>query len=313
MMHGVMPSRRPLGIRLVAFAPLYLFLLPSVVIRLVFDYVPMFSNVIAFMDYEMFNGWMGLGSKWVGFANFRTFVQEAWFWQLAFRTFWYALWRLVVTFPPSLVLALLINELRSRAFKKTVQTISYLPHFVSWVTAAGLVYIFLSIDPAGLVNNIKQALVGGERVVYVQKVELFLPLLLGTKIWKEVGWGSIIYLASLSTIDPQLYEAAWIDGAGRWKQLLHVTLPQLLPTTAVLLIFALGGLFTSDFDQVFNLQNPVIRPHTYVIDVWSFYKGVVDQQYSLAGAVSLFQGLITLVLLVSANWASKRVAKIGII
>jgi len=308
-----MASDKKLWVRIVSFWPLYLFLLPSLIIRFVFNYVPMFSNVIAFMDYEMWNGWMGLSSKWVGFGNFAYFIREPWFWQLAFRTFWYAFWGLIIAFPPSLILALLINELRNRQFKKIVQTISYVPHFVSWVTVAGLVYIFMSIDPAGLINNIKQALVGGERVVYMQKVELFLPLLLITKVWKGVGWGSIIYLASLSTIDPQLYEAAWIDGAGRWKQLLHITLPHIFPTTAVLLIFAMGSLFRADFDQVFNLQNPVIRAHTYVIDVWSFYKGIVDQQYALAGAVSLFQGLITFILLMSANWASKRVAKIGII
>lgn len=308
-----MALRKKTWVRIVAFAPLYLFLLPSLIIRFVFDYIPMFSNVIAFMDYEMFRGWMGLGSEWVGFDNFRIFIGQPWFWQLAFRTFWYAFWRLVITFPPSLILALLINELRNVMFKKVVQTISYLPHFVSWVTVAGLVYIFMSIDPAGLVNNIKQGLFGGERVVYMQEVQLFLPLLLLTKTWKEVGWGSIIYLASLSTIDPQLYEAAWMDGAGRWKQLVHITVPHIMPTTAVLLIFAMGGLFHADFDQVFALQNPVIRAHTYVIDVWSFYKGIVDQQYALAGAVSLFQGLITFILLMSANWASKKVAKIGII
>jgi putative aldouronate transport system permease protein len=273
----------------------------------------MFSNVIAFMDYEWYNGWMGFGSDWVGFGNFKLFITEPWFWELAFRTFWYAFWGLIIAFPPSIVLALLLNELRMQMFKKVVQTISYIPHFVSWVTVAGLVYVFMSIDPSGIVNNIKQWIFGGERVVFMQNVELFLPMLLITKVWKQVGWGSIIYLASLSTIDPQLYEAAWIDGAGRWKQLLHITLPHIFPTTAVLLIFAMGRLFHADFDQVFNMQNPVIRSRTYVIDVWSFYKGIVDQQYALAGAVSLFQGFITATLLLSTNWLSKRVAKIGII
>ncbi|RAP76582.1 ABC transporter permease [Paenibacillus montanisoli] len=291
---------------------LHVFLLPAVVLTLLFNYLPMFSNVIAFMEYDIFAGWMGLGSKWVGFDNF-AFLQEDWFYELAMRTLFYSASMLLFSFPASLILALLLNELRNQTFKKFAQTISYVPHFVSWVTVASLIYIFLSVDISGLVNNLKVALFGGERILYMQQSEYFLPVMIISQVWKEIGWGSILYLAAISTIDPQLYEAATVDGAGRWRQLLHITLPGLVPTTIVLMIFSLGGLFSGNFDQIFNLQNQVIQEKTNIISTYTYYRGVKGAEYSIATAVGLFSGVISFILLKIANFTGKKIGDTSII
>ena len=291
-------------------APLYIGLLPSFVLTLIFSYVPMFGNVIAFMDYKMFNGWMGLNSPFVGLKNF-SFVMDPVFWDLALRTIWYSVTGLIFGFPSSLILALLINEIRSLRFKRVVQTISYVPHFVSWITIASLIYIFVSIDEYGLINNIMVALFGGERISYMQHVEFFLPILIISGIWKGVGWGTIVYLASISGIDPTMYEAAQIDGAGRLKQVMYITMPSILPTTCILLIFSIGGLFSSNFEQIFALQNDVIRNQTNTINVYVYYKGLMEGKYSLSTAVGLFQGLISFILVRGSNFISKKVADIG--
>jgi putative aldouronate transport system permease protein len=291
---------------------LYLFLVPAIVLTFFFNYLPMFSNVIAFMDYDITEGWLGMDSPFVGFKQFG-FLQEPWFYELAVRTVTYSFFILAASFPLALIFALLINELKSKKFKKITQTVSYVPHFVSWVTVSGLVYIFLTVDPSGMLNDLKVFFFGGERISFMQESAYFLPLLILTQIWKETGWGCIIYLAALTTIDPHLYEAAEVDGASRWRKVWHITLPALLPTTAILLIFSLVGLFSSNFDQVFNLQNSVIRESTDTINIYTFYVGVRAQQYSLAAAVGLFQGVVTFILVMLSNYSSKKISGAGII
>lgn len=299
-------------IKLKAHHILYVFLLPAILLTFVFNYLPMFSNVIAFMDYNMFRGWMGLESEWVGFGNF-AFLGETWFYQLAVRTLVYSFFILVFSFPASLILALLLNEMRNEMLKRVVQTISYVPHFVSWVTVAGLFYIFLSVDVSGFVNNLKVALFGGERIVFMQQSGTFLPLLIISQTWKEIGWGSILYLAAIATIDPQLYEAATVDGAGRWRQMLHITLPGLIPTTVILMIFSLGAMFSGNFDQIFNMQNQVIQENTNIISTYTYYRGVKGAEYSIATAVGLFSGVISFMLLYMANYFGKKAADTSII
>jgi len=296
--------------RMKRMTPLYIALLPSFLLTFVFAYLPMFGNVIAFMKYDPFKGFMGFESPWVGFANF-SFVNDRKFWDLAWRTVWYSVNGLIFGFPSSFILALLINELRSLKYKRIIQTISYIPHFVSWITIASLIYIFLSIDEYGLLNNILQALFGAERVSFMMYHENFLPILIISGIWKGVGWGTIVYLASISGIDPTLYEAAQIDGAGRWKQCRHITLPSIIPTTCILLIFSIGGLFSSNFDQIFALQNDVIRNQTNTINVYAYYVGLQGRRYALATAVGLFQGFIAFILIRGSNYISKRFANIG--
>ena len=172
-------------------------------------------------------------------------------------------------------------------------------------------YLFLSTDRSGLVNNILE-LFGKERYSYMQDARFFLPFLVISQTWKEVGWGTIIYLASLAAIDPQMYEAATVDGAGRWKQCFYITLPSLLPTTSVLLIFALGKMFTSNFDQIFNMQNTLIRSKTDTLNIHTYYRGVVYQQYAYAAAVGLFQGVISLMLVLATNYATKKLSDTGV-
>jgi len=303
---------RPAKASRTSYLPLYLYLLPALGLTLCFNYLPMFSNIIAFMDYRFYNGWMGLDSEWIGLKNF-AFLQDTAFWELAWRTLYYSTFILLFSFPAPLILALLLHELRSKVFKKFIQTVSYIPHFVSWVTVASLFYIFLSYDPSGVVNNLKQLIFGGEREVFMQEPTNFLPLLILSQTWKEIGWGSILYLAAISMIDPLLYEAAKVDGANRWQQMFRITLPSMRSTTIILLIFSLGGLFGGNFDQIFNFQNQVIQNETNIINTYTFYKGIREQQYSLATAVGLFQGLIGFLLIYMANYTAKKYSDSGII
>lgn len=290
---------------------LYLMLLPAVGFTLVFAYLPMAMNVIAFMDYKLTAGWMGLGSKWVGFAQFKRFLTDPTFYQVALRTIFYAAMKLLVSFPAPIILALLLNELRNQVFKRTVQTIAYLPYFVSWVTVAGLIYLFLSISSTGIVNNLIEAL-GGKRILFMSRTQYFLPVMLFSTIWKGVGLGSIIYLATIASIEQQLYEAARIDGAGRWKQLLHITVPGIMPAVIIILILNAGSIFSADFDQIVNLQNNVIQTDTDVINVYSFHVGVSQRRYAVGTAISLFQAVINFILVWLTNFAAKRIRGTGL-
>jgi putative aldouronate transport system permease protein len=289
-----------------------MFLVPAILLTLVFAYLPMFSNVIAFMDYDPGNGWFGLKSPFVGLKYFSMILQDQQgFYPLVWRTFYYSVLGLVFGFPIPIILALLINELKARAFKRTVQTIFYLPHFVSWVTIASLVYWFLTTDTEGVFNNIRQFLGAEERIIYMKYPKYFPWVLVISGNLKGAGWGTIIFLAAIAAIDPQLYEAATIDGAGRWKQFVHVTFPGILPTTVMMLIFAFGGLFSSNFDQVYNLQNPIIRTGTDTINVYTYWTGVFGGKYSIATAVGLFQGAINAALILAVNWVAKKVTDYG--
>jgi len=290
---------------------LYLFLLPAILITLIFGYLPMISNVIAFMDYDMAKGWMGLASPFVGLKNF-SFLHESWFYYLSLRTINYSVVGLIFGFPASLILALLFNELRGKTYKKVVQTISYIPNFVSWVTIAGLTYMFLTVEPEGLINTIKVAFFGGERISFMQDPKYFLAIIVITGIWKGIGWGTILYMAALSTLDEQIYEAAEVDGANRWAKTRYITLPGLVPTFCILLIFALGGLFSSNFDQIFNLQNSVIRDDVSTINLYTYFNGIVNQQYSLTTAVGLFQGIVSFILIYVTNTITRKLSDTGI-
>ncbi|GIQ64731.1 hypothetical protein PACILC2_32990 [Paenibacillus cisolokensis] len=226
----------------------------------------------------------------------------------------YSVTMMVATFTAPLVLALMLNELRSERFKRMVQTSSYIPHFVSWVTVAGLFYMFLTVDATGIVNNLRQLIdPDATRISYMQDAKNFLPVLVISEVWKETGWGTILYLAALTGIDPQQYEAAQVDGASRLQRLLYITLPGLTPTMCILLIFSLSGLFSTNFDQVFNMQNKMIRMETDTIGVYTYYQGLVSGQYAYSAAVGLFQGLISFILIMLTNAITKRLSNVGII
>jgi putative aldouronate transport system permease protein len=291
--------------------PLYFFVLPAVAFTLLFAYLPLFTNVIAFMDYSLLKGWLGMGSPWVGFKWFQRFLTDPEFLPIAFRTIYYSLAKLAFSFPAPIILALLLNELRSQAFKRTVQTISYLPYFVSWVTVSSLLYMFLSLSSTGLFNNILE-LFGLQRIPFMSKSRYFLPILVVSDLWKGVGWGSIIYLAAIASIEQQLYEAARIDGASRWQQMRFITLPGIMPAMVILLILTAGGIFNANFDQMFTLQNDVIRPDTHVVNTYAYEIGIFTRKFSLGTAINLFQGLINFVLVWVTNLASKRIRGTGL-
>ena len=218
---------------------------------------------------------------------------------------------LVIKFPVTIVFALLLNEIRYSGYKRIVQTVSYLPHFISWVILASLVYVFLTTDSIGIFNNIRVAL-GLEKVIYMKYPANFPWVLSLSSLYKELGWGSFIYLAAISAVDIQLFEAARIDGASRFQQVWNITLPSILPTVVIMLVMSMGSLFSSNFDQVFNLQNPVIQINTNTIATYTYTTGIVRQRYSIAAAVGLFQGVVNCVLMIGTDRISKKVTSYGL-
>lgn len=293
--------------RIVRDKYLYLMLLPAVAVMLIFKYLPMGGLLMAFEDYSPFKGIFG--SKWVGFANFVKIFTQPKFTTAIRNTLVVSLLDLVIGFPAPILLALLINELENKVFKRIVQTVSYLPHFLSWISVVGIVSILFGRD--GIVNDIRIALGAQERIVFLAKQEWFIWLLLGTMVWKETGWGTVIHLANLSSISPDLYEAANIDGANRLQQIRYITIPHMMPTVIVLLIFKMGTLFSSNFELIYGMQNPYIDFE--VISTIVFQTGIKTGNYSVATAIGLMEGLVALILVLGSNWISKKVTGDGIL
>ena len=280
---------------------LYTFLIVPVIFLLIFRYLPMAGNVIAFRRFRP--GSSIFGDEWVGLHYFEMFVSNAQFWNVFWNTVILGALTLLVCFPLPIVLALLLNELRSRRFKRIVQTISYLPHFLSIVIVAGIVFQLTSLD--GTINQIVTAL-GGDPISFMQRPEWFRSIYVTSEVWQTVGWGTILYLAALTTIDEQLYEAARIDGANRWQQTWHITLPGIRPTMVVLLILNIGTFMAVGFEKVLLLQNPLIYSTGDVISTYLYRVGIESAQFSYATAIGLFEAVIGLVLVLSANFISRR-------
>ncbi|MDF2725416.1 MAG: sugar transporter permease [Paenibacillus sp.] len=289
----------------------YLLILPGLLYFLVFQYIPMYGIVIAFKDIAPFEGVRGIfTSEWVGFKHFRTFADSYYFWDLLRNTLLISFYRLLFGFPAPILLALLINEVRSLAFKRIVQTVSYLPHFISMVVLAGLITTLLSVD-GGIINAVLQKL-GFEPIYFLGDKHYFRSMLVASGIWKEVGWGTIIYLAAISGIDPQLYEAAIVDGAGRFRQVIHITLPGILFIVVIMFIFAAGNLLNAGFEQIFLLYSPPVYEVADIIDTYVYRKGLLEMQYSFATAVGLFKSVIALALLLGTNFLAKKLNQEGI-
>ncbi len=280
----------------------YLMVAPVLAFYLLFHYAPMYGAVIAFKDFVPKKGI--LGSDWIGLTHFRAFFEDYYFLRVVTNTLVISVSSIVWGFPAPIILALLLNELRDGSFKKTAQTITYLPHFMSLIVVCGLIIDFTS--RFGLINDLIEWL-GGGRESLLLNPGMFVPIYVVSDVWKEVGWGSIIYLATLSTIDPQLYEAATMDGAGRWKRLAHITFPSLLPTIVILLILRLGRLMNVGFEKIILLYNPVTYETADVISSYVYRKGLLEFSYSYSAAVGLFNSAINFAIIVSANWISRRV------
>jgi putative aldouronate transport system permease protein len=276
--------------------------LPVVVWYILFRYVPMYGIIIAFKNYNIFTG---IGkSPWVGFLYFQQFFQSVFFWRLLRNTFLISIYGLVFGFPAPIILALLFNELKNGFFKKLTQTISYLPHFISTVIIVSMFVEFLS-PTRGLVNNLISAM-GGSRVYFLGDPKYFRTVYTLMNIWRGVGWGTIIYLAALTGISPELYEAAIIDGCNRFRQTLHVTLPGIANTIIIMLIFRIGELLSVGSESIILMYNPAIYETADVISTYVYRRGLVEAQYSFGAAVGLFDALIGMALIGIANTLAKR-------
>jgi putative aldouronate transport system permease protein len=286
---------------------IYLMVLPVVLYYLIFHYGPMYGAVIAFQDFNPVKGiW---GSKWIGFENFTDFFNGIFFWRLVRNTLAINVLDLIFHFPAPIILALLLNEITSPAFKRTVQTITYMPHFMSLVVVVGILVDFFARD--GFINNIFSVF-GGTPIAFMQRADWYWTLFVGSAIWQSIGWGSIIYLAAITNIDPTLYEAATVDGASRMRQLIHITLPGILPVILILLILRVGNMMTVGYEKTLLMYNPLTYETADVISTYVYRKGVLNTDYSFSAAVGLFNSVINFALLLLANRASKRVTETGL-
>jgi putative aldouronate transport system permease protein len=271
-------------------------LAPAVIVLLIFCYVPMFGISIAFQDFVPAKGI--LGSRWVGLDNFKFMFALPHVGQVLMNTITISLFKIILGILVPVCFALLLNEIRLRHFKKTVQTIVYLPHFLSWVVLAAVVqYVF---DFNGPINNLAVTM-GGARTLFMASNTWFQPICILTDTWKEFGYGSIIYLAALTSIDPGLYEASAIDGANRWQQMLHVTLPGIVPTIVLMLTMNLPNILNANFDQIYNLYNPLVYQTGDIIDTYVYRIGIVQREYSLATGVGLIKSVVGMALMLIAN------------
>ncbi|WP_027629212.1 ABC transporter permease [Ruminiclostridium cellobioparum] len=280
---------------------IYLMAIPVAAFYICFCYLPMGGLVIAFQDYAPAKGI--LGSEWVGFQNFINFFHDYQFTRLLRNTIFLSLKLIVFGFPAPILLALLINEIRWKTYRKTVQTLSYLPHFISLVVVCGLISDFTS--STGLVNQLL-SYIGVEPKTFLMQPKMFQPLFVTTDIWQTIGWGSIVYLSAISSIDPGLYEAATIDGAGRFRQILSVTIPSLMSTIIVLFIMRIGNIMSLGYEKVILLYNPTIMERADIISSFTYRRGLLDMDYGFSTAVGMFNSVINFAILWIANRLCKK-------
>lgn len=281
--------------------------IPGIVYFIMFRIIPSFGSIIAWQKYNIFKGiW---GSPWVGWANFQRMFAYPDFGRILYNTLAIGGMIIIFGFPVPIVLALLLNEVRSKGFKRLMQTLWYMPHFLSWVIVGQLVYSVLS-PTSGIVNVIIKAL-GGESIFFMAQGALFKPIAVLAHIWKESGFTSIIYIAAISGIDPNLYEAAEIDGAGRWTQMWRITLPLIMPTVVIMLLLGIGRFLEVGFDHIWNLLNSVVWSDGDILNTYIYRVGLQDGRYSLTTAIGLFKALVSFVLLIGGNKLSEKLTGRG--
>lgn len=302
------PGKGRLIKRVWKYRTLYLLFAPVLLYFIIFRYYPMIYLSMSFMDYNPFKGLSG--SPWVGLKHYISFFQSRDIWMLIRNTFLINILSLIIGFPSPIILALLLNEVRCHRLKKAVQTISYLPHFISTVVIVGMLNSFLS-PSTGPVNQIIR-LLGFEPIYFMINPGYFRWIYVLSGIWQNVGWGSIIYLAALSGIDPQLYEAAIVDGAGKWRQLVHITLPCIMGTIMIMLILRVGQLMSLGFEKIFLMGNDATRQVAEVISTYVYKRGIQKADYGFATAVGLFNSLVSFTLVMGANLLSKKTTEVGI-
>ena len=290
--------------RIWGFRAFYIMLLPGVLYYIVFRYFPMYGVIIAFKDFNMLEGIVG--SSWADpwYKHFQTFFNSPYFSQLLLNTTLISLYKLVFGTVPPILMALLLNECRVRWFRTVVQTLTYMPHFLSWVIIYG-VLIALFSQNSGLVNRwLVES--GGSSIGFLTSTDYFRTILVGSEIWKDLGWGAIIYLAAMTAIDPTLYEAARVDGAGRLRMIWHITIPGIRNVIVLLLILKLGTILDAGFDQIYILYNIQVYQVADILDTWVFRTGLQQLNFSLGAAVGLFKSVIGMILVIGSNQLSKK-------
>lgn len=286
---------------------LYIMVLPVIVYYILFKYLPMYGAIMAFKDFSPRLGvW---GSPWIGFRNFIDFFTGPFAYRVIKNTLVISLTTLAFGFPAPIILALLLNEIKSIGYKRIVQTASYLPYFISLVVVCGMIKDFTS--DSGVINSVLVSVFGRfgyEAKTFLNESSLFVPVYVVSDIWQSVGWGSIIYLAALAGVDEELYEAAKIDGAGRWKQTVHITIPCIMPTIIIMLILRMGNIMNVGFEKIILLQNELIYDTSDVIASFVYRRGLIEHDYSFSTAVDLFNAVTNCILLMTANFVGRKLS-----
>jgi putative aldouronate transport system permease protein len=301
-------QKKSLAKRMWEHKVLYLLMLPCIISLLVFQYYPMYGATLAFKDYKYNLGIMG--SPWVGFKHFQTFFTSLEFWEVIRNTVIISGLKILFAFPAPIILALLLNELRQPKFKRVIQTMSYLPNFVSWVVVVSLMTVIFT-PYGGIVNNIRQ-LFGLDSIFFLGEKDYFYPIVVLSDIWKGAGWGSIIYLSALSGISPELYESAILDGAGRLKCTWYITIPGIKTTIGIMLIYAIGGILNAGFDQILLLQQPANMLQSEILDTFVLKTGLNYGKFEYATAIGLFKSVFSFCLIALTNQFAKKFFEVGI-
>ena len=284
---------------------LYLFILPALVYIIIFDYVPMYGVQIAFKN---FNPALGIfNSRWVGFTHFINFFNSFYFWRLIRNTFALSIYSMVIGFPMPIIFALMLNEVRMAKFKKFTQTVMYAPHFISMVVMVGIINIMLS-PSIGVINTMIEFL-GGTRQYFMVMPSAFRHIYVWSGIWQNLGWSAVIYLAALSSVDPELHEAATIDGASRLQRIIHINIPTIMPTIIILLIMRLGNIASVGYEKVFLMQNSLNIEVSEVISTYVYQRGLVGGQFSFTAAIGLFNNIVNVTMLLAANFIARKVGE----
>ncbi len=287
---------------------LYLLLVPGFLYFLIFKYLPMWGVLIAFKDYSPYLGFWK--SEWVGLENFKDFFMNPDFFRLLRNTLMLASLDLIFAFPAPLILALLLNELRKAVYKRCIQTFIYVPHFVSWTIVVSITFVFFTVD-TGVINKIAESITG-QQISFLSDADWFRPMIVMQSIWKETGWGTILFLAALATVDQEQYEAAIMDGAGRFKRMWHITLPAIRSTIIVLLILRIGSFLNIGFEQVFLMTNSLNRSVADIFDTYVYMVGITQGAYSYSTAVGLFKSVVGIILIFGANYIAKKFDQEGL-
>ena len=295
-------TRHGIGYVLRKYHNYYLMLLPGLIFVILFLYLPILYNFIAFKDYKIFMG--PFGSPWCGLDNFEKLFRTPDFIRIMRNTFALCFWKILIGFPVPILLALLINEVGNRIFQRTVQTVVYLPHFISWVIISTLASNILS--PADGAVNLFLNKLGVESIFFMGDSEYFRGVLVATDIWKEMGWSAIIYLAALAGVPTDLYEAATVDGASKLQKMRYVTFPCILPTVIIMLLLRIGGILNSNFEQVFTMYNSSVYDVADIIDTYVYRVGIIQTQYGFSAAAGLFKSIISFIMVVTCNWLSSK-------